>query len=176
MTGVNELADSKIGGLLLCGLGVVSMSLGLSWYRLKSRNQSKIGLAFWALIGAAIFLLPAALAEQVYLTGWALNQFAAGAALALSFLIGLACWVWLEDRDRPNEDRLPLALTPLLGLVFLILPLGLEIKSWEVTGLILVGLALHISGRTEAGEPAEISQPLPFEQETTEPIEQRKVA
>lgn len=176
MTAGTELLASRIGGWLLCGLGVVSLGLGLSHCRVNCQNLSRVGLTFWGAIGAAIFLMPVACHEPVNVLSLPLAQFAAALGLTLALGLGCAGWSWLEGRSRNNEDnQRVLALTPVLSLIFLTV-MGLDVRGWEVLGLMMVGLALWISGRPETRPTVELPLPVEFEKQTRMDFEHRKVA
>ena len=177
MTGASELLPSQIAGLLLAGLGAAGLGLGLSHYRVKCRNLSRIGLAFWGIISAAVFLLPAAIHEEAWLVNWSLGQAAAGAALVMSALLGIAAWCWMEGRGKDAEDGpLTLGITPVLGLVFLTLATGVEAGSFEVAGLAILGLALGLAGRKDSRETVDLARSLEFEAQPFQAFDDRKAA
>ena len=177
MTSGTELLSPQFSGLLLCGLGMVSLGLGLSHYRMKGQNLSRVGLIFWGAVSGAIFLCPAALIEPVRIADWSTGQFAASAGLALAMTLGLAGWAWLGGADKTTEDNpLTLAVTPILGLIFLMLSLGLEVGAGEVMGMVILSLALWISGKHQARATSHTTRPIEFAPQYVERVDGRRAA
>lgn len=175
MTGAAELGAGQVAGLTLSGLGALTLGLGLSHYRVKGQGRSSLGLAFWAAIGAGLFLIPAALHETAGLMSWSWGQFISAVGLALALLIGFAGWAWLvKNHKRGETDSLVLAATPMLGLIFLVVTGGLEAGMVEIVGMLMLGLALGLTGKKDNRPAVQSQRPIEFARPTLQPAEEHR--
>ena len=158
MTGGTELTAGKIGGLALSGLGGLSLAFGLHYFQTRGRSQSRAGLAFWATVGATIFLIPAALCEKVTLAEWSVGHLAAAVGLGAAAILGSIAWLRLIQAENTEGNPLGLALAPIIGLMMLAALMGLNLKGWDLAGIILVGLGLLMTGR-ERNKTAAVEAP-----------------
>ena len=158
MTGGAELTAGQIGGLTLSGLGGLSLAFGLHYFQTRGQSQPRSGLTFWAAVGATIFLIPAALCESATLAEWSLGHLAAAISLGVAAVLGSAAWLRLTQSENAEGSVLGLALAPIIGLMMLAALMGLNLKGWDMTGIILVGLGLLMAGR-ERIKTAEVKAP-----------------
>ena len=175
MTNGLDLSTVHIKGLAAGCLGAVALALGLSHHRLTGRRPSTT-LAFWGALTAAVFLIPAALAEPVKLMDLSLAQWLTAAILGLTILIGTGGWLWLTESGRGESvNHLSRAAAPVLSLLTLIMALELDVRAGESAGLALLALGVWLSGRNETRRYASAA-PQPLVQEAPRASANRKAA
>ena len=154
VSGPQKLDETSSLGLILAGLGALGLSLGTVLYWARGRTRSDSGLAFWASLSGAVFLLPAALLEGSGLGGLSLKGVVALAILALSLTLAVSGHLALNRRHLNLSILYPL-FVPLIGLLAGRLFLGLSVGFWETLSLPLLMLGFLMAGEvwSKTGRP-----------------------
>ena len=137
--GPGSLDETQSLGLFLAGLGVLSLSLGTVLYWARGRARPAGGLAFWASLSGAVFLLPAALVEGAGPGGLSLTGVLALAVLVPALALAVNGHLGLNRGQLKSSVLYPF-FVPLIGLLAGRLFLGLEIGFWEWAALPLLML------------------------------------
>ena len=140
--------DSTINGLIILGLGMVSMAIGSVYFTKSNLNLPNIVINTWQITVGGLVLIPISYVLEKKTYFLKLDLYFFGSLIWLVFIISISTmllWFYLLKQDTVKANNW-LFMTPIFGYVLAAFFLHESITIFDITATIFVVTGLFLSG------------------------------